>query len=126
MDRGFKPGRPAVKQRRKGGGCDVGKVYSFVKQRNCYMLTTGRQGFFLTLVCCLSRSKGLNFETSTIAAALISHEHIDYSKAVKDLINRDRRNASRDIRRLEGKRLQGKVEGKGRFTVNLAVMPSAA
>lgn len=54
---------------------------------NCYRITDGRTP--LLLECGIpfrEIQKRLNFKTSEIAACLVSHEHQDHAKAVKDIM----------------------------------------
>jgi hypothetical protein len=54
---------------------------------NCYRITDGRAP--LLLECGIpfrEIQKGLNFRTSELAGVLVSHEHKDHSKAVRDMM----------------------------------------
>ena len=58
---------------------------------NCYMISDGHSS--LLLECGINFRKiqqALNFKTSNIAGVLVSHEHKDHSKAVKDVADRGR------------------------------------
>jgi phosphoribosyl 1,2-cyclic phosphodiesterase len=61
--------------------------YASGSQGNCYRITDGRTP--LLLECGIKYKdiqNGMNFKVSEIAACLISHEHQDHCKAVKDLM----------------------------------------
>ena len=54
---------------------------------NCYKVTDGRTPLLLECGIGLKEiQKGLNFRTSEIAACLISHEHKDHCKAIRDVL----------------------------------------
>ena len=59
--------------------------YASGSQGNCYRITDGRTP--LLLECGIKYKdiqNGMNFKVSEIAACLISHEHQDHCKAVKE------------------------------------------
>ena len=61
--------------------------YASGSQGNCYRITDGRTP--LLLECGISYKdiqKYLNFRVSEIAGCLITHEHKDHSKAIKDIM----------------------------------------
>ena len=95
---------------------------------NCYMLDDGQTRLLLDAGLPFKQvQKELNFETSTIAAALISHEHNDHSKAVKDLfkagIDVYASQGTLDALKVRDYRARP-VKAKERFTVGTwAVMP---
>lgn len=63
------------------------KVIGSGSSGNCYLANIN--GTQLLLECGLpfkTIQKALNFKLSTIEACLVTHEHIDHSKAVKDLL----------------------------------------
>lgn len=63
------------------------KVFGSGSSGNCYLAKIN--GTQLLLECGLpfkTIQKALNFKLSSIEACLVTHEHIDHSKAVKDLI----------------------------------------
>lgn len=63
------------------------KVFGSGSSGNCYLANIN--GTQLLIECGLpfkAIQKALNFKLSSIEACLVTHEHIDHSKAVKDLI----------------------------------------
>ena len=63
------------------------KVIGSGSSGNCYLANIN--GTQLLLECGLSFKtiqKALNFKLSSIEGCLVTHEHIDHSKAVKDLL----------------------------------------
>lgn len=63
------------------------KVFGSGSSGNCYLANFN--GTQILLECGLpfkTIQKALNFKLSTIEACLVTHEHIDHSKAVKDLL----------------------------------------
>ncbi|MBI9060158.1 MAG: hypothetical protein JEZ01_20490 [Labilibaculum sp.] len=62
------------------------KILGSSSKGNCYILKTSKET--LILECGLNYKeiqKGLNFELSNIVGCLVSHEHKDHSKSIKEL-----------------------------------------
>ena len=56
---------------------------------NCYQITDGHSSLLLEAGITFKQiQRALNFKTSNIAGVLVSHEHKDHSKAVKDVADR--------------------------------------